>query len=312
MTSKKAVTIIARINTFHYSVKQGVKNIHRNRLFSLASIGTITACLFLFGIFYFLLANFQYIVKDAESSFGITVFFDEGISEDEVRAIGDKIKTRNEVKEVVYTSAEEAWSTFKDKYYKSYDELLESFGEDNPLSDSSSYGVYLKDIAKQKEFVKYVESLDGVRKVESIESAAKMMESANSFIAYVSGAIIIILLAVSIFLINTTVMMGISVRKEEISIMRLVGATDFFIRAPFIVEGVLIGVIGAVLPLGILYLIYDRVISYIMQRYSILASRIRFLEVSDVFQGLIPIALLLGLGIGLIGSYLTVRKHLRV
>lgn len=303
---------MAKISTFHYSVKQGVKNIYRNRLFSLASIGTITACLFLFGIFYFIIANFQHIVKDAESSVGITIFFDEGITEKQVDTIGEAIKKRDEVKEVVYTSAEEAWDTFKNKYYKSYEELLESFGEDNPLEDSSSYGVYLKDVSKQKNFIKYVEGLDGVRKVESIDSAAKIMESANSFIGYVSGAIIIILLAVSIFLINTTVMMGISVRKDEISIMRLVGGTDFFIRAPFIVEGVLIGIIGAVIPLGVLYLVYDKVISYIMQKYAVLTSKISFLEIGDIFYGLIPIALVLGLGIGFIGSFVTVRKHLRV
>lgn len=303
---------MAKISIFHYSVKQGVKNIYRNRLFSLASIGTITACLFLFGIFYFIIANFQHIVKDAESSVGITIFFDEGITEKQVGAIGEAIKKRDEVKEVVYTSAEEAWDTFKNKYYKSYEELLESFGEDNPLEDSSSYGVYLKDVSKQKNFIKYVEGLDGVRKVESIDSAAKIMESANSFIGYVSGAIIMILLAVSIFLINTTVMMGISVRKDEISIMRLVGGTDFFIRAPFIVEGVLIGIIGAVIPLGVLYLVYDKVISYIMQKYAVLTSKISFLEIGDIFYGLIPIALVLGLGIGFIGSFVTVRKHLRV
>lgn len=303
---------MAKISIFHYSVKQGVKNIYRNRLFSLASIGTITACLFLFGIFYFIIANFQHIVKDAESSVGITIFFDERITEKQVGAIGEAIKKRDEVKEVVYTSAEEAWDTFKNKYYKSYEELLESFGEDNPLEDSSSYGVYLKDVSKQKNFIKYVEGLDGVRKVESIDSAAKIMESANSFIGYVSGAIIMILLAVSIFLINTTVMMGISVRKDEISIMRLVGGTDFFIRAPFIVEGVLIGIIGAVIPLGVLYLVYDKVISYIMQKYAVLTSKISFLEIGDIFYGLIPIALVLGLGIGFIGSFVTVRKHLRV
>lgn len=303
---------MARISIFNYSVKQGVKNIYRNRLFSLASIGTITACLFLFGIFYFILANFQHIIKDAESSVGITVFFDEGITEEQVNAIGEEIRLRDEVKEIVYTSAEEAWDTFKNKYYKSYEELLESFGNDNPLEDSSSYGVYLNDVSKQKSFIKYVTGLEGVRKVESIDSAAQIMESANSFIGYVSGAIIIILLAVSIFLINTTVMMGISVRKDEISIMRLVGGTDFFIRAPFIVEGALIGIIGAIIPLGVLYFVYDKVISYVMEKYAILTSKISFLEIGDVFYGLIPISLVLGLGIGLVGSFLTVRKHLRV
>lgn len=303
---------MARISAFNYSVKQGVKNIYRNRLFSLASIGTITACLFLFGIFYFILANFQHIIKDAESSVGITVFFDEGITEEQVNAIGEEIRQRDEVKEVAYTSAEEAWDTFKNKYYKSYEELLESFGSDNPLEDSSSYGVYLNDVSKQKNFVKYVTGLEGVRKVESIDSAAKIMESANSFIGYVSGAIIIILLAVSIFLINTTVMMGISVRKDEIFIMRLVGGTDFFIRAPFIVEGALIGIIGAIIPLGVLYFVYDKVISYVIEKYAILTSKISFLEIEDVFYGLMPVSLVLGLGIGLVGSFLTVRKHLRV
>ncbi|MEG2775498.1 MAG: FtsX-like permease family protein, partial [Acetivibrio sp.] len=127
----------------------------------------------------------------------------------------------------------------------------------------------------------------------------------------ISATIMIILLAVAVFLISTTVTMGISVRKDEIAIMRLVGATDFFIRSPFIVEGIAMGIIGTILPLGILYLIYNSVISYIQSRFQMLSGLLTFLDVNIVFRTLVPISLGIGVGIGFIGSFLTVRKHLR-
>lgn len=300
------------ISTFWYSIRQGVKNIYRNRLFSLASIGTITACLFMFGIFYFLISNFQYMIKNAESGVGITVFFEEDAEEAKIEQIEREIKERPEVEEVIFTSAEEAWDKFKVDMFKEDEALADSFGEDNPLEESASFEVRLNDVAKQKEFVAYANKLDGVRQVNSSATAAKTLSNVNILIGYVSGAIIIILLAVAVFLISTTVTMGISVRRDEIFIMRLVGATDFFVRAPFIVEGILIGLIGTILPLGILYAIYNRVISYITGRFSVLTNFLTFLDISEVFKILIPASLLIGVGIGFIGSFVTVRKHLRI
>lgn len=300
------------ISTFWYSIRQGVKNIYRNRLFSLASIGTITACLFMFGIFYFLISNFQYMIKNAESGVGITVFFEEDAEEAKIEQIEREIKERPEVEEVIFTSAEEAWDKFKVDMFKEDEALADSFGEDNPLEESASFEVRLNDVAKQKEFVAYANKLDGVRQVNSSATAAKTLSNVNILIGYVSGAIIIILLAVAVFLISTTVTMGISVRRDEIFIMRLVGATDFFVRAPFIVEGILIGLIGTILPLGILYAIYNRVISYITGRFSVLTNFLTFLDISEVFKILIPASLLIGVGLGFIGSFVTVRKHLRI
>lgn len=300
------------ISTFWYSIRQGVKNIYRNRLFSLASIGTITACLFMFGIFYFLISNFQYMIKNAESGVGITVFFEEDAEEAKIEQIEREIKERPEVEEVIFTSAEEAWDKFKVDMFKEDEALADSFGEDNPLEESASFEVRLNDVAKQKEFVAYANKLDGVRQVNSSATAAKTLSNVNILIGYVSGAVIIILLAVAVFLISTTVTMGISVRRDEIFIMRLVGATDFFVRAPFIVEGILIGLIGTILPLGILYAIYNRVISYITGRFSVLTNFLTFLDISEVFKILIPASLLIGVGIGFIGSFVTVRKHLRI
>lgn len=303
---------MTNISTFFYSIKQGVKNIHRNRMFSLASMGTITACLFMFGIFYFLLANFQFMIKNAESSVGVTVFFDEGVEQAGIDAIGDMLAARPEVEKIEFVSAEEAWERFKETNFQGEENLEESFGDDNPLADSASYEIYMNDISKQSEFVKYARGIEGVRQVNSSDTTAESLSSFNVLVGYISAAIIIILLAVAVFLISTTVATGISVRKDEISIMRLIGATDYFIRAPFIVEGILIGLTGALAPLIVLYFIYNKVIYYVQDKFGILSNILTFLDVDVVFKNLIPISLGIGVGIGFIGSYLTVKKHLRV
>ena len=134
----------------------------------------------------------------------------------------------------------------------------------------------------------------------------------NRVIRYVSIAIILILLAVSVFLISNTVTIGISVRKEEIGIMKLIGATNLFVRAPFLIEGILIGLVGAAIPLGLLYVVYNRVISYVMAEFSVLSNFMAFMPVSAVFRILLPVGLILGMGIGLVGSIFTIRKHLKV
>jgi len=299
-----------RISTIAYSMKQGFKNIRRNRMFSAASIGTIAACLFLFGIFYFVVANFQYMVKTAETSVGVTVFFQEGISQEQIDKIGDEIKTRAEVASVTFISAEETWENYKQKYLNK--ELAESFGDDNPLKDSASYAVKLNDVSMQKSLVSYIEGLDGVRQVNHSDSIANTFKTFNALVGYVSGAIIIILFAVAIFLINTTVTMGIAVRKEEIAIMKLIGAKDSFIRSPFIVEGVLIGILGSIIPLGFLYFMYNRLIDYIAGKYNNIFRSFHFIEVNGIFKTLVPLCLALGVGIGFFGSYLTVRRQLHL
>ena len=300
------------ISTLFYSIKEGLKNLYRNRMFSLASIGTITACLFMFGIFYFLLSNFRYMIQNAETSVAVTVFFDEGITEKQINRIGTLIDSREEVANSIFISAEEAWESFKEEMFQGQEDLKASFGTDNPLQDSASYQIYLNDISRQMELVEYLEKLDGIRQVNSSDTTASSLTSFNTLVAYVSVAIIVILLAVAVFLISITVAMGIAVRKDEIAIMRLIGATDFLVRAPFIVEGIVIGLVGASLPLGILYLVYNRVVEYIATRFSLLSNILTFLSVEEVFSILIPVSLLLGIGIGFLGSAMTVRKHLKV
>ena len=316
-----------RISTFGYVGKQGVKNIWRNKLFSLASIATMSACIFLFGLFFSILVNFQYIIKSAEEGVAITVFFNDDATEEQKKEIGEQLEYRDDVSEVKYVSADDAWAEFQKEYFGDNPGLAEGFKDDNPLAGSDNYEVYMKTVkgdnkdliakskslsATQQDLVKFAQSLDGVRQVNKSDVVANTLSSVNMLVAYVSIAIIAILLGVSIFLISNTVTTGITVRKEEIAIMKYIGAKDFVVRSPFVIEGLIIGLFGAVIPLALLYFLYDKAVVYIMEKFSILKNIITFLPVGNVYIYLLPIGLAMGIGIGFLGSYFTVRKHLRV
>ncbi len=306
------VVTAMRISTFFYSIKQGIKNIWRNKMFSLASMATMAACIFLFGLFFAIVTNFQSMVKDAEEGVAVTVLFDDDITPQQIAEIGDRIKERPEVSAYNFKSAEDAWAEFSQIYFEGNEELAEGFGDDNPLQKSESYEIYLNDVSMQDTLVAYLENLDGVREVRRSEIVANTLSDFNRLIGYVSAGIILILLCVAVFLISNTVTVGIAVRKEEIGIMKLIGATDYFVRAPFVVEGILIGLIGSAIPLVLLYGMYSRLIVYIMEKFNFLSSLMKFLPVHTVFRTLTPIALLLGVGIGFLGSFMTIRKHLKV
>ncbi|MCR5332040.1 MAG: permease-like cell division protein FtsX [Lachnospiraceae bacterium] len=298
-----------KISTFFYGIGQGIKNIVRNRMFSLASIGTMAACLFLFGIFYIVLSNFEYMVKSAETNVGLTVFFDEGISEEKIDEIRTLISRRAEVHHVEYISAEQAWEDYKNT--KLSPELAETFGNDNPLENSSSLTVYLSDVTMQDVLNRYIKGLEGVRKINDSAGIADSLAGINKVIAIVSAAIIVILLLIATFLIGMTISTGVSVRKQEISIMKLIGASNYFIRIPYVVEGILIGVLGAAIPLIILRLIYTNITGMLEERFSSALSTISFLSVSRVMGVLTPVSMLIGIGIGFLGSVITLRKQLR-
>lgn len=284
-------------------------------MFSAASIATMTACIFLFGLFFSLLINFRYIVKNAEEGVAVTVLFDDGVDQATINSIGEQIKAYKGVTKVEYVSAEEAWDEWSKQYFGKTElasEMAEGFKNDNPLANSSSYSVYVDKIEHQDALVKYIEGLDGVREVNQLKGATQTLSSFNTLLTYISVAIILILLCVAVFLISNTVAIGISIRKEEIGIMKLIGATNFFVRAPFLIEGMIIGLIGAIIPLVLLFVMYKKVIEYVLTKFSMLSSVVQFMSVTQVFEVLTPVALILGMGIGLFGSVITIRKHLRV
>lgn len=297
-----------RINTLFYCITQGLKNIFRNKWVTLATVATISACLFLFGLFYSILANFEHIVKSAEQRVAVTALLELGVSDEQVAEIKEMILRRAEVKEVDYYTADETWIKFAEE--NDFGDI--SIFTENPLEDCAHFDIYLNDVSKQNELVGFLESIEGVRKVNQSALTARVLTGVNSIIGYVSIGIILILFLVSIFLISNTVTIGIQMRKGEIQIMKYIGATDFFARAPFVIEGIIIGFIGSLIPLTVIYFLYNEAVVYAATSYSFMSSIIQFLPVQEVFETLLPICIGIGVGIGFIGSYTTVRKHLSV
>ena len=295
-----------KIRTFFYTIDQGILGVFKNKWFTVATVATISACLFVFGIFYAIAFNVFNIVHNAEQNVSITVFFDEGITDERIDEIGDMIGRRSEVARYELITAEEAWEEFS----KQLGEYAEGFTE-NPLENCANYQIYLSDVTKQNQLVNYLEGVDGIRKINKSDFTADTLSGINMVLIYVFIGIIVILFAVSIFLINNTVTMGISVRKEEITIMKYVGATDFFVRAPFVFEGMIIGLIGAAIPMGLLYYLYGVATNLIEEKFAFL-SFLTFMPAKDIFIYLIPFSLAIGVGIGFVGSFFTVRKHLKV
>ncbi|MCR4999582.1 MAG: permease-like cell division protein FtsX [Lachnospiraceae bacterium] len=301
-----------RLSTLSYNFRQGIANIWKNKMFSLASIATMTACIFLLGVFYSIGVNFESMVRNAEEGVAVTVLFDEGITDEQIQAIGDSISARSEVSKYEFISAEQAWETYKLDYFNGDEEAAAVFADDNPLANSASYSIYLNDVSMQQSLVTYLEGLDGVREVHYSDVAAKTLTDFNHLIKLISLALIAILIAVAVFLISNTITVGISVRKEEIAIMKLIGAKDSFVRAPFVVEGVVIGLIGSVIPLVLLLVLYQRILNYVAERFDALSNLFSFVPADEVFRFLVPVSLVLGVGIGLIGSRITLKRHLKV
>jgi cell division transport system permease protein len=211
-----------------------------------------------------------------------------------------------------YISAEEAWKQYTKEMFKGNEEAAASFADDNPLAKSSNYQIYLKDVSKQDEFVKAVQKIDGVREVNQSRVAAKTLTDFNRLMTLISVGVIAILIAVAVFLISNTVTVGISVRKDEIAIMKLIGAKDSFVRAPFVVEGVVIGLVGSIIPLVILWFLYSSILRYVATKFTFLSNLVTFVPIGDVFHTLLPLSLALGVGIGYAGSRFTLKRHLKV
>ena len=301
-----------KLNAFSYSVHSGVKNLFHKKLFALASIATIAASIFLFCMFFAIIENVQHTAKEAETTVGITVLFQDDAADSAVQAVGDAIKARPEVKSVTYTSAEEAWDSFKEDYFQDNAYLAAAFAEDNPLAGSQSYEVFLTNLDDQDEFVTWLKTYPVVRQVNYSNEAVKTLQRLNEVISAVSMLIIGVLLAVSVFLISNTISVAAAFRRRENEIMKMIGATNFMIRLPFLVEGVLLGLFGAVIPLIGIYFLYQKAYTYILVHFVGLSSLSVPIPLAPLFPALPAAAPTFALGFGFIVSVFTIQKALRV
>ena len=303
--------MVMKARTIFYLIGEGIANLFKNRLMSMAAVTTITACIFVISVFYIVGNNVEYILDTVETNLGITVFFEYDTTEERILEIKQLLEVRNEVHEVTYISAEDAWETFKVSYFEGKEDQLSGFEGDNPLEDSASLVVFFEDLDTQKSLASYVESLPDVRYIRQSEQVVDIMQSINQLVRYSSLALVVILVIISIFLISNTVRLGISTRRQEIEIMKYIGARDSFIRGPFIIEGILIGLIGTAIPLVIIYFLYDQATVSIAGQFDLLKNFLVFRDITTIYRFLVPIAAAIGILIGLVGSRLTIGRYLK-
>lgn len=297
-----------KIRTVKYFAGQGFRGIWRNRLMSLASIGTIASCLMIVGIFYCIAVNVDYMLESLEETTGITVFYTDEISEEKIKDLNDKLGKIDHVNKIIYVSPEEALNKEKEEWGE-YASLLDGLENDNPLPPS--FELTLEDIRYQKDVVTQLNKIQGIE-IRYLEEETKVLIGFNNMIRIISLALILILGFIGVMLMDNTIRLTVYIRKSEINIMKYIGATDWFIRWPFIIEGIIIGIIGSVIPLIIIWFSYNFITELIYEKNTLIQNILIFRTTGEIFNVLIPISLTIGIGIGIIGSSISIRRYLKV
>ncbi|WP_029687885.1 permease-like cell division protein FtsX [Thermoanaerobacter sp. A7A] len=288
-----------------YFLKEGFSNLARNRLMTIASITSVMAAMLILGLFLVIILNVNSLTNQVESQLELKAFLKDNISEQQVTQIGNDIKKIPGVTSVVFESKEEALRKFKQQLGdKSY--LAEGLEKDNPLPQS--YIVKVKDAGLMKDISNEIKQINGVDKVSYGQDVVDKLLGIIKIIRIVGLSIIFILFIISIVIISNTIKLGVFARRREINIMKYIGATDWFIRWPFLIEGVVLGLVGALLSVALLVLIYGYVLDIINNKLIVF----QLLPLEKIVGDILVYFSVIGAIIGALGSGLSIKRFLNV
>lgn len=297
-----------KIRTWGYMIKEGFKNLWRNRMMSLASIGSVTATLIILGMIFILIFNINSMAKGAQEQVNsIQVYLVKGIGSERIEGIGNEIRKIEGLKSVEFNSKEKALEKMKNIFGENRG-LLEGL-EDNPLPNS--YVVYVNNIEESERVVGEIEGIRDVELVKFHKDIVTNLINITNFIKIVGLAVIVILIAISIFIIGNTIKLTVSARRREINIMKYVGATNWFIRWPFFIEGTFLGLIGGVVALLIVFFTYKYLYGLAITNFFIIITAY-LVPAQNILDNLLLIFIVLGAGIGALGSITSMKKYLKV
>ncbi|MDO4711964.1 MAG: permease-like cell division protein FtsX [Peptostreptococcaceae bacterium] len=295
------------LNSFLYNIKEAFQGMVRNRSMALASIASVTSSLFVFGVMLCIVLNLNNITAKTQDQFNaVNVYLSDDLNESRQQEIGMQIKSMDNVAAIHYESKEQALQKLRERWgEKAY--LLD--GIENPLQNA--YIVEIKDAKKADKLVAGIGSIAGVEETryykDIIDQLSRMVNTINRF----GLALMAVLVFVSIFIISTTIRLTINARKNEIFIMKYMGATNWFVRWPFIIEGLILGFIGALIAIGLTNVMYHVMYDFITtDNVSFITGYILRLE--DIFSNIAAVFLAMGIGIGTVGSVASVRQYLEV
>ena len=303
------VVIIVKFNILGYLIKEGILNTLKNKKSTMASLVIMIATMLIFGLFFVVTENINSVMEQIEAQQGIQVFIEKEATQAQITELKEKIQALDGVNNTQFVTKEEALNTVKNQF-KEHKNLLTGYDEKNPFP--ASYIVTVTDLSKIGSIAKQIETFENVNEIMSKDATTDALLSIANGIKIFSGIILVFLVVISIFIISNTIKLTVHARRREISIMKYVGATNNFIRGPFIVEGIIIGLVSAMLSIGFISLIYDVIAGKIMTSQLMGVMGISLLTFAEIFNLIFMVYLILGIGIGVLGSVVSMKKYLEV
>ena len=297
-----------KYNIFGYLIGEGFSNVFKNKKSTGASLMIMCATMIIFGIFLILGENINHFVDEIKSEQGFQVFLNKDATDEEIQKVGEEIKALDGVSTAEYKDKEYALNTMKEKLGDRA-ELIEGYGPDY---FPPSYVVTLTDLNMSKDVQNKIMKFDNVTKITSSDQTVSTLLGLARGIKLVTGIILTLLIVISIFIISNTIKLTVHARRKEISIMKYVGATNNFIRWPFIVEGMIIGIFASVISIVIVGGAYSLLAEQAVNAQFMQAINMSLVGFKDMISSIIFVYMLLGIGIGALGSVISMRKYLKV
>lgn len=295
---------------FSYLFGEGFKNVFKNKKSAMISLITMICAMFLFGVFFAIGENINFVLEQVQRSQGMEVFILNEATQEQVDELGNKIRALDGVNTVKFKTKEQALETMKQDM-KEYKELLAGYEGENNIFPAS-YVVTLTDLTLTEEVEGKIAAMDGVKRITSSNDTISTLIKIANGIKIAIAIIFIVLLFIAITIISNTIRLTVYARRKEISIMKYVGATNSFIRWPFVIEGMIIGLIASLLTLGLVAVLYDVMIAKIEASMILQQMGITLLQFVELVESIAIVYVVLGIFVGMVGSSISMRKYLEV
>ena len=297
-----------KYNRLGYLIGEGISNVFKNKKSTMASIIIMCATMIIFGLFLIIGENVNHFVDNLKLQQGFQVFMKEDATQEEMDKVKEDIRALDGISTIEFVSKEQGLNTMKEKL-KDEKGVLDGF---NVQKIKASYIVKVTDLERSKTIQSEVEKIDNVVKITNSNETAMKLISIAKVIRIATGVILLLLIIISTFIISNTIKLTVHSRRKEISIMKYVGATNSFIRWPFIVEGIVIGIISSIISIIIVGGTYNIITTKMAESDFIRVMGMNLVGLNEMLTSIILVYLILGIGIGTVGSVVSMRKYLKV
>ena len=294
-----------RFNVINYLIREGLKNLFKNKKSTMSSLMIMCATMLIFGVFFVIGENINAFVKNVADAQEIRVIIADTATEDDIVELGEQLHEIEGVRNAVFVSKEDAY-----EYMKEW--LGEELLEGREMLFSVAYDVTLTELEMNDEVQESILQLDHVKKIESSNKVITQIINLANGVRLVTAGLLVLLVIISIAIISNTIKLTVHARRKEISIMKYVGATNSFIRWPFLVEGVIIGVVAGLLSVAIIGIAYTIIADKTAGTMFLEMANWQLVQFSDMFKLILTVYLGLGVGIGVVGSSISMKKSLEV